>query len=208
MDEFENTQNEKSFSFISALGLLGLGVGIIALILGIFAMIKLGDSTKIMDGKIDKANALELEIKKINDRLDAMPLQINNVRDENTAKIDSLTKQIQGTNNAIVNQINTLRNEIVTNREAIKILATRTTRKEAPQAKSTEEVKTATAQETPEQTAQSSDTENSQKTHTIQSGDTFARLAKKYNVTIEAIQKANPTANSRNLKIGQKIVIP
>lgn len=44
--------------------------------------------------------------------------------------------------------------------------------------------------------------------HTIAQGDTFATIAKKYNLTINAIAKANPGVDSRKLKLGQKIKLP
>jgi LysM repeat protein len=46
------------------------------------------------------------------------------------------------------------------------------------------------------------------KTHTIASGDTFGKLAKKYGTTTAAIEKANPGVDSARLKIGQKIQLP
>ena len=44
--------------------------------------------------------------------------------------------------------------------------------------------------------------------HVIQSGDNFWVLAKKYDVTAQAIQQANPTILPTKLKIGNKLVIP
>lgn len=44
--------------------------------------------------------------------------------------------------------------------------------------------------------------------HVIVRGDTFSDLAKKYNVTVRAIAEANPGVEPRQLKIGQKLVIP
>jgi len=44
--------------------------------------------------------------------------------------------------------------------------------------------------------------------HTVQSGDTFYTLARRYNTTVDAIRKANPNVNPNNLKIGQVICIP
>ena len=44
--------------------------------------------------------------------------------------------------------------------------------------------------------------------HTIKSGDTFYNLARQYNTTIEAIQRANPNANPNNLIIGDTLCIP
>ncbi len=42
----------------------------------------------------------------------------------------------------------------------------------------------------------------------IQSGDTFYKLAKMYNVSVESIQMANPFINPYLLRIGQSICIP
>jgi LysM repeat protein len=44
--------------------------------------------------------------------------------------------------------------------------------------------------------------------HTIAAGDTFSELAKRYNVTVKAIQDANPDADARRLQIGQVLKIP
>ncbi|MFW5647761.1 MAG: LysM peptidoglycan-binding domain-containing protein, partial [Candidatus Alkaliphilus sp. MAG34] len=44
--------------------------------------------------------------------------------------------------------------------------------------------------------------------YTIKSGDTFFTLAKRFNTTVEAIQRANPGVNPNNLQIGQVICIP
>ena len=44
--------------------------------------------------------------------------------------------------------------------------------------------------------------------HTIQAGETLYRLSVKYNVTTQAICKANPGLSSENFRSGQVIVIP
>jgi LysM repeat protein len=44
--------------------------------------------------------------------------------------------------------------------------------------------------------------------HVIASGDTFGLLAKKYGVSVSAIEAANPDANPTRLHLGQKIIIP
>jgi LysM repeat protein len=44
--------------------------------------------------------------------------------------------------------------------------------------------------------------------HVIAKGETFAVLAKKYGVSVKAIQQANPGVDPAKLKIGQKIIIP
>lgn len=44
--------------------------------------------------------------------------------------------------------------------------------------------------------------------HKIEQGETFATIAKKYGVSVDAIIKANPNVNPRRLQIGQIVKIP
>ena len=44
--------------------------------------------------------------------------------------------------------------------------------------------------------------------YTIKSGDTFFLLAKRFDTTVAAIEKANPGVNPNNLQVGQVICIP
>ncbi len=44
--------------------------------------------------------------------------------------------------------------------------------------------------------------------HTVRRGDTFPGLARRYDTTAAAIAAANPEADPRNLRIGQKLIIP
>ncbi|NDI98060.1 LysM peptidoglycan-binding domain-containing protein [Flavobacterium sp. LaA7.5] len=44
--------------------------------------------------------------------------------------------------------------------------------------------------------------------HVLQPSETFYSLSKKYNVTVEAIEKANPNTSIDDLQIGQEIIIP
>ena len=47
-----------------------------------------------------------------------------------------------------------------------------------------------------------------ERTYVIASGDTFAKIAAKLGVSLQAIIDANPDADPRRLAIGQKIMIP
>mgnify|MGYP006292919831 FL=1 len=44
--------------------------------------------------------------------------------------------------------------------------------------------------------------------YVVQQGDTFWKIAKRYNTTVDAILEANPDVDPNNLQIGQKICIP
>ncbi|MFM8469706.1 MAG: LysM peptidoglycan-binding domain-containing protein, partial [Limisphaerales bacterium] len=46
------------------------------------------------------------------------------------------------------------------------------------------------------------------KIHAVAKGEYFAIIAKKYGVTVKAIEAANPGVDSTKLKIGQKLNIP
>ncbi len=48
----------------------------------------------------------------------------------------------------------------------------------------------------------------SNRLHTVGSGDTFASVARRYNVKLSALQSANPTLDAKRLRPGQALVIP
>jgi LysM repeat protein len=45
-------------------------------------------------------------------------------------------------------------------------------------------------------------------THTVKAGETLSSIARKYNVTVEAIVEANELANPDSLNVGQALIIP
>jgi LysM repeat protein len=46
------------------------------------------------------------------------------------------------------------------------------------------------------------------KTHTVQSKDTFFSIAKQYNVSVESLEKANPSIDTSALSVGAVLMIP
>ncbi len=44
--------------------------------------------------------------------------------------------------------------------------------------------------------------------HTVRAGDTLYMLAKQYNITLDALMKANPTLDPYNLRVGMQLCIP
>ena len=213
--EDETPSTPKTSPVISAVAVLALGVAAVATALGVVALKKIQTTTNDISERIEKNAAVELETKKLSDRVDSLALQLENIKGslgDNSAQIDAkvgdVVKQTQKVVNILNSNIGEIRAEVVKNREAIERLASRpTSTRSAARAESAQtESKPDTAQnsaagETPETSADG-------KIHKIQSGDTFAKLAKKYNVSVEAIVKANPDANPARLKIGQKVRIP
>lgn len=193
----EEIKTEKSSALLPAMGVLGLGVGTIALVLGIFAMKKAGDVSTTMTDKVEKAAALSLEIQKFSERTDSIALQIEDLKSADKSSRENLVRQF----NDIIGKLNS---SIVENRESIKELRaaveTLTKHRTAPR-------QTARAEVPAQQQEQKSDAaeESNAEFHVIQSGDTYAKIAAKYNTTVDALIKANPDLRPSRLKIGQKV---
>ncbi len=214
-DELE-TKTEKQSQLVPALGLLGLGLGVVATALGIISMIKVGDTAADMNDKIEKATALSLETKKISDRIDSLAMQIEEIKAGDKSKYDSLISQLNAELKRMGASIENVAKSSQNNRSLIEELAKRSTRRAqaepAParqQAAQQAPEQTAAAAEQPaQQTAEQPAQNGEQKKYKIQSGDTFAKLAKKHGVSLDAIIAANPDANPSRLKVGQEINIP
>lgn len=193
----EEIKTEKSSALLPAIGVLGLGVGTIALVLGIFAMKKAGDVSTTMTDKVEKAAALSLEIQKFSERTDSIALQIEDLKSADKSSRENLVRQF----NDIIGKLNS---SIVENRESIKELRaaveTLAKHRTAPR-------QTARAEAPAQQQEQKSDAaeESNAEFHVIQSGDTYAKIAAKYNTTVDALIKANPDLRPSRLKIGQKV---
>lgn len=214
-DELE-TKTEKQSQLVPALGLLGLGLGVVATALGIISMIKVGDTAADMNDKIEKAAALSLETKKISDRIDSLAMQIEEIKAGDKSKYDSLISQLNAELKRMGASIENVAKSSQNNRNLIEELAKRSTRRAqvepAParqQAAQQAPEQTAAAAEQPaQQTAEQPAQNGEHKKYKIQSGDTFAKLAKKHGVSLDAIIAANPDANPSRLKVGQEINIP
>ncbi|MBE6414369.1 MAG: LysM peptidoglycan-binding domain-containing protein [Verrucomicrobiaceae bacterium] len=195
-DEIQSTP--KTSLIVPVMAILGFGIAIIASAVGGIALTKISNASEEMNAKIEKNASIELEIKKINDRIDSIVSQFETLKSDN--KVNELARQTQQVVNTLQANINAIRSEVVSNRESIEKLATRTVEKPV--------VKESKPDEQQPQQQEASKQNTDAKTHKIQSGDTFAKLAKKYGVSVDAIVKANPQANPSRLKIGQEIVIP
>lgn len=200
--EEEIIKTDKTPALLPALGILGLGIGTVALVLGIFAMKKSGDISESMSDKIEKAAALSLEIKKLSDRTDALALQIEDMKSGDDNRVEKLAKQT----NDVVIKLNSM---IAKNREAINDLnkaIEKLANRPAPSRASSQSAQTAQGAQSDAQQTQAST--GGEKIHIIQSGDTFAKIAIKYKTTVDALIRANPDLRPTQLMIGQKVVIP
>ena len=196
-DEIQTTP--KTLPIVPVMAILGFGIAIIASAVGGVALTKISNASEEMNAKIEKNASIELEIKKINDRIDSIVSQFETLKSDD--KVSELARQTQQVVNTLQSNINAIRSEVVSNRESIEKLATRSVEKTVVKESKPAEQQQPQQQEASKQNADA-------KTHKIQNGDTFAKLAKKYGVSVDAIVKANPQANPSRLKIGQEITIP
>ncbi len=216
-DELE-TKIEKQSQLVPALGLLGLGLGVVATALGIISMVKVGDTAADMNDKIEKAAALSLETKKISDRIDSLAMQIEEINAGDKSRYDSLISQLNAELKRMGASIENVAKSSQNNRDLIEELAKRSSKRttqEEPaqnrqQAARQAPERTAAAEQPAQQTqtAEQPAQNGESKKYKIQSGDTFAKLAKKHGVSLDAIIEANPDANPSRLKVGQEINIP
>ena len=203
--EDDTQSTSKTSPIISVAAVLGLAVAAIAAALGGVALSKISSTAENINARIEKNQAVELEIKKLGDRLDSLALQLEELKSSSGSKMSDLRAQTQSVVTQIGQTLNDTRAEVAKNREALEKLASRQTAAKPAQ------TKTAQAKEQPQPAeAQPQDAAQTPaaKTYKIQSGDTFARLAKKFKTTAEAIAKANPSVNPSRLKIGQEINLP
>ncbi len=206
-DDIQSTS--KLSPVVSIMAMLGLGIAVIASAIGGVALSKISSTSDDMNARIEKNASFELELKKLSDRIDSLAIQLEDIKSKNNSKVSNLASQTQNAFNTLQSNINELRTEIVKNREGIEKLASQrvaTTKKEVEPNKNVAQNET-TANNNESQQSQENKTAEG-KIYKIQSGDTFAKLAKKFKVSIGAILKANPNVNPSKLKIGQEIVIP
>ena len=213
-DELE-TKTEKQSQLVPALGLLGLGLGVVATALGIISMVKVGDTAADMNDKIEKAAALSLETKKISDRIDSLAMQIEEIKAGDKSRYDSLISQLNAELKRMGASIENVAKSSQNNRDLIEELAKRSSKRtqtepaqNRQQAAQQAPERTATAEQPAQQAAEQPAQNGESKKYKIQSGDTFAKLAKKHGVSLDAIIAANPDANPSRLKVGQEINIP
>lgn len=201
---------EKQSQLTPAIALLGLGLGIVALALGIISMVKVGDTAADMNDKIEKAAALSLETKKISDRIDSLALQIETMKEDEKTKSNNLISQIAAELRKLSAAIENTRSIAVENRNAIEEVAKRAT---APRKQQAEQKPQASAEATAqqaEQPAKPAEENNAPagKKYKIQKGDTFVKLAQKLGISVDSIISANPDVNPSRLKVGQEITLP
>ncbi len=139
-------------------------------------------------------------------RLDAVETAANKASADAkkaTSRTSNLSKDVQQALDDVSSEMGTLRTEL--NRLTIQAnggSSRRTTSTPAPAPTST----SSTSDKETESPAATST--GSGGTYTIQSGDTFARIAAQNGISLQSLMDANPGVDPRRLRVGQRVIIP
>jgi len=170
------------------LGLVGIVVGVTGIVMARGAAREVASSRVEVAGMASRMEAMATDV---NTRIDGFDQRLERVgsalvplqRDRgNLQQVIDGMRQFQGTitqNREAINELNTKLAQLAEARPAARAPATAAAGEPAPEG-----------------------------TYIIQAGDTFGRIAQRFNTTIPAIEAANPGVDPRRLQIGQRINLP
>ena len=211
--EIAQTNNKSSF-LPMALSLVALALAAAALFLAVNSAKKLDSAQETLTVMADKAIAASVEVSNIAPKLQSLANQINEVRSSTKTASNKTVSDVKSALEYYSKLINENRELISANQEALKTIALELRDRPAkaqPKAKAQASEQQAAPQEQQksEQSEQSATAATSgAKTYKIKSGDYLAKIAKKFKVSIKALQDANPGIEPSKLQIGQEINIP
>lgn len=183
-------------------GLVGIVLGGVALF---FALSGRGETGIVVEELRSELQAKTEHFNELSQQLSALQSALESVqRDEaaTRARLQTLTGELSGAFNRMGAELNETRMGVRNNAAALEELVGKIQERFAAQ---TPAAATTSAGRTD---ASGSTAPEGYIEHTIRTGDSFARLAREYGVTIEAIAEANPNADPKRLQIGQIILIP
>lgn len=173
-----DTLSRDSNSSGSVLPLVGVIAGALGLILAVVALVKLSSIKKEVDVLNQDLTA----------KISTLEGDVRNAATKNESDNKALREAVQNALNQVGEQIGAMRGQIAKVEEAQKARAV------APAGKGGAPAATGVL--------------NADGTYTIASGDTVAKIARKFAVKIDAIEAENPGLDPARLKVGQKIRIP
>jgi len=157
---------------------VGVIAGALGLILAVVALVKLSSIKKEVDVLNQDLTA----------KISTLEGDVRNAATKNESDNKALREAVQNALNQVGEQIGAMRGQIAKVEEAQKARAV------APAGKGGAPAATGVL--------------NADGTYTIASGDTVAKIARKFAVKIDAIEAENPGLDPARLKVGQKIRIP
>jgi len=179
MEEFNETHAGTHSPFLMiAICLVALGLS------GIALFIVLTGSNKPQEAQMEKIQALETKLEKAKTK--THELEADNAKIHEHLK--RLTQESQEAFNSVGLEMSKLHSSIKSNRDELEKM-----HNHLSNSTRTNPISTKT---------------QSSRTYTIQSGDTFASVAKEHGLSVQALINANPGLDPRNLRIGEAIQLP
>lgn len=213
MEDFDDVIAEEEVSEKgSKTGMIAVFVGIIGIVVGVTGIVlanKAQSEVRLLEAKLaakpDKTEDLQKAMESLDERLVKLGGEF--------VKLGRADRQIQENTQKAFTDVS---NDINENREAINGLTGRLTELvgKLENWTPTTAVRRAAATTSGDSGGEGSTpavqpgTLTEDGMYTIQSGDTFSKIAKKMGVSLSQLMAANPTANPNNLQIGQRILIP
>lgn len=190
-----------------------LALGAAGVILGVTGIVQANKTNteilalrKELASRPDPTESLRAEIRGIDERIANVGAEA--VRANNTLR--TTRDQMQSAFARLSEDVRNNREQINKNTEALAAVASRATATAAPARSTASEPALVEGGSggNSATTEAASGANGGATVHTIQSGDTFARLATRYGVSLQAIIQANPGVDPGRLQIGQKVNIP
>lgn len=186
-----------------ALAALAIVLGGAGLYFGLTANQRINPLADSMEAGSTSASRLEKEISALQTKVTELSAQSSELK-STLGRMRLYSNQSEKAVKQLASNVKENRNEIVGLADRLnKMLSTGA--RPAPvggQGGQAEETTTAVTSDLPSEGA------TTEKTYTIVSGDTFAKIAKKLDVGLQALLDANPDADPRRLKIGQVVNVP
>jgi len=195
----EDDMQSSSIMIPTALAVLAIVLGAAALYFGFNANKRLGS----IGTSIEESSTNAAETEKTVVSFDARIAELETKISDQSRVINRLRSYISQSEQKLVKELNASRDQIQkTARELNEIKAGRV--RTNTSSDRTDEVPFETVGVVDKSPTKSV----AERTYIIVSGDTFGKVASRFDVPLQAILDANPDADPRRLRIGQKIVIP
>jgi LysM repeat protein len=179
--------------FTNWFGVVGFAMGAVAMI----AFFAQRTDVELLKAELRDFNAkahvtqMEENVNKLVDKATYQEAQIQSIVEQVQKEVDRLNQNLQKTNLAVSKQGQVIKRSLGGVSKAKK--ATHISKQKEP----VEKVTSASAADKGDWTS-----------HTVKPGDTFAKIAKQYGVSVKNLQSANPHLNSSHLKVGNSVRIP
>lgn len=197
-----------------AIALVGVLLGGIALYLAFAGSGQSTETKAALQSASEQTQALEARLAGIEEKLTKLSTDMTS----QDTRLRNLASQTQTALNQVGQEINATRQQNSTTAEKVAEISEKLAAANAPRpapSATTASSSSTTASASPNLATGNAPNRSptgsaapGHREHTIASGETFAKLANQYGVSIDAILSANPDTDPRRLQVGQKIKIP